>query len=356
MRGLASLPASPCLPTGRPCGKRARRPSASASRRHRAEGRLVDARADGWKTALDKVRSVQWTPATAKLVFQHRRVRDGEIYFVVNYGDAFSGQVSFPHAGQRPESWNPDTGQATPVGRYTEQNGRIHIPVTLAHFESAFFVFSQLPALVHVTEADRGTFHFDGEGSLCGEFDQPGDSRIELSDGTVRTFAVSLPPPLAVPGPWQLSVSATQAVSPQAPLSLRLDRLVSWRTLPELRHYAGSATYTTEILVPPGCLASNVAWHLDLGDVFELARVTINDRDAGTAWRHPFRVDATGLLKTGRNSLRIEVPNLLKNHLEKGDSYERPSGLLGPVVLRPFGRTQVTTTPAKTQQQRGPAR
>jgi hypothetical protein len=95
-------------------------------------------------------------------------------------------------------------------------------------------------------------------------------------------------------------------------------------------------------------LASNVAWHLDLGDVFELARVTINDRDAGTAWRHPFRVDATGLLKTGRNSLRVEVPNLLKNHLETGDSYQRPSGLLGPVVLRPARKTQLTTAPAKT--------
>ena len=313
------------------------------------EGRLVDARADGWKTTLDKVRSVQWTPATAGLVFQHRRVRDGDIYFLVNYGDDFRGEVSFPHAGQRPESWNPDTGQATSVGRYTEQNGRIHIPVMLAHFESAFFVFNQLPALVHVTEVDRGTFHFDGEGGLRGEFDQPGDSRIKLSDGSVHNVAVNLPPPVAVPGPWQLSVSATQAVSPQVPLSLRLDHLVSWRTLPELRHYAGSATYTTEIVVPPKCLASNVAWQLDLGDVFELARITINDHDAGTAWRHPFRVEVSGLLKAGRNTLRIEVPNLLKNHLEKGDSYQRPSGLLGPVVLRPVRRTQLTTAPAKTQ-------
>ena len=320
------------------------------------EGRLVDARADGWKATLEKVRSVQWTPATAKLVFQRRRVRDGEIYFLVNHGDAFSGQVSFPHSGQRPESWNPDTGQAAPVGRYSEQHGRIHIPVSLAHFESAFFVFSPLPALVHVTEADRGTFHLDGEGNLRRECDEAGDTRLKLSDGSVRTFAVSLPAPLAVPGPWQLSVSATQAVSPQSPLSLRLNRLASWRTLPELRHYAGSATYTTDIVVPPECLASNIAWHLDLGEVFELARVTINDRDAGTAWRKPFRLDATGLLKAGRNSLRIEVPNLLKNHLEKGDSYQRPSGLLGPVVLRPFGRTQVTTFPAKTQHQRGPAR
>lgn len=305
------------------------------------EGRLVDARADGWRIALDKVRSVQWTPDTAKLVFQHRRVRDGEIYFLVNYGEPFSGPVSFPHSGQRPETWDPDTGRASPVGCYTEHNGRIHIPVTLAHFESAFVVFSQLPTLVHVTKADRGTFQSDAEGGLYVELDQPGESRFELSDGKLRTFAVRLPPPLTVPGPWQLSVSAAQAVSPQAPLSLRLDRLVSWRTLPDLRHYAGSASYTTELVVPPGCLASNVAWHLDLGEVFEVARVTINDRDAGTVWRRPFRVDVTGLLQAGRNSLRIEVPNLLKNHLEKSDSYERPSGLLGPVVLRPSSRIPV---------------
>jgi hypothetical protein len=284
---------------------------------------------------------VQWAPAGAKLVFQHRRVRDGDIYFLVNYGDGFRGEVSFPHAGQRPESWNPDTGQASPVGRYTDHHGRIHIPVTLAHFESAFFVFSQRPALVHVTQADRGTFHFDGENRLRGEFDQPGDIRINFSDGSVHTVAVSLPTPLALPGPWQLSVSATQAVSPQAPLSLRLDRLVSWRALPELRHYAGSATYTADVVVPPGCLATNIGWTLDLGEVFEVARVTINDRDAGTAWRYPFCLDVTGLLKADRNSLRIEVPNLLKNHLEKSDSYQRPSGLLGPVVLRPFGRVPV---------------
>jgi hypothetical protein len=287
---------------------------------------------------------VRWTPTTANLVFQHRRVRDAEVYFVVNYGDAFNGQVSFPHAGLRPESWNSDTGLATPVGRYTEQDGRLHIPVTLAHFESACFVFSPLPPLVHVNRADHGTFLFPSGSALCGEFDQPTDSHVELSDGTVRTLSVSLPPPLGVPGPWELSVSATEAVSPHAPLSLRLDRLVSWRTLPELRHYAGSATYRTEFVVSPGCLASNVAWRLDLGRVFELARVTINGHDAGTAWSHPFRVDATELLKSGLNSLRIEVPNLLQNHLEKGVSYERPSGLLGPVVLRPFSRLPVEPT------------
>jgi hypothetical protein len=307
------------------------------------QGRLVDARADGWKTTLDKVRSVRWTPATAKLVFQHRRVRDGDIYFLVNHGDAFTGQISFPHAGQRPESWNPDTGQTPPVARYTEQNGLVHIPVTLGHFESAFFVFSPNPVSVHVTDADHGVFYFDTAGRLRGQFDEPGDRRIKLSDGTTRNITVAQPPPLMLAGPWQLSVSATQAVSPQSPLTLKLDRLVSWRELPELKHYAGAATYTTEFLIPSELLGGNVAWFLDLGEVYELARVTINGRPAGTARTPPFRLNVTQFVKSGRNSVSLEVPNLLKNHLETGDNYRRPSGLLGPVKLVPVPQVTLAT-------------
>lgn len=309
------------------------------------EGRLVDARAAGWKNTLGQVRSVKWTPDTASIVFQHRRLRDAEIYFIVNYGDAFSGQVSFPQLGGLVEVFNPDTGEAGPVARYTAQNGRVHIPLSLAHFDSACFVFSGGQAPIHVTEADGGMFNFAAASKLHGQFDQPGDYQIKLSDSTTRKIAVTLPPPLALNGPWQLSVSATQAVSPQAALTLPLDRLVSWRALPELRHYAGTATYATKFTVPPEFLNGDFALFLDLGEVYELARVTINGHGAGTAWTPPFRVEVMRLLKTGRNTLHIEVPNLLKNHLEKDDTYRRPSGLLGPVTLVPVRQVTLATSP-----------
>jgi sialidase-1 len=310
-----------------------------------ANGLVVDARADGWKTALAQARSVRWSPADSKLVFQHRRVRDGDIYFLVNYGESFRGEVSFPHLGDRAEIWDPDTGQTAPVGRYTEHHGRIHIPVTLDHFASAFFVFSRNPVAVHVTETRGGDFHFGADGRLRGQFDQPGDYAIKLSDRTARSLTVTLPAPLAVTGPWQLSVSAGQAVSPHAPLTLRLERLVSWRELPELKHYAGSATYATDFNVPPEFLGGDFALFLDLGEVFDLARVTINDRDAGTVWAPPFRLEVTGLVKQGRNTLRLEVPNVLKNHLEKGDDYRRPSGLLGPVKIVPVRQATLAGSP-----------
>jgi len=67
-------------------------------------------------------------------------------------------------------------------------------------------------------------------------------------------------------------------------------------------------------------------------------------RRVGTSWFAPHGLDLTGHVQPGRNQLRIDVPNILKNHLEPGE-YTRPSGLLGSIRVRPVGRVflQVTT-------------
>lgn len=266
---------------------------------------IEDARAEGWKAALAAVRSVRWSPAAAQLVFQHRRVPDGEIYFLVNYGDDFRGEVSFPCHGQRVELWDSDTGRTVPLTRYTEREGRVSIPVTLGHFESVFFVFTRHEPPVRVSD---------------------------------NVESLTPPEPVPVIGPWRLSVRDGQPVSPLAPLTLQLDRLVPWRTLSELKHYAGRATYERVVDVPKEFLHSDCAVFLELGEVHEVARVTVNGRDAGIAWVPPFRLEVTGLLNAGSNSLQIEVANLLKNHLSPA-GFDGPSGLLGPVTLRPSSST-----------------
>jgi hypothetical protein len=307
--------------------------------RAQSEGCVVDARAIGWKTALAQARSVDWSPQTAPLVYQHRRVRDGEIYFVVNYGEPFTGHISFPHPGLRVERWNPDTGEAAPVAQYVRSENRLQVPLALAHFESACFVFSKEPVPIRVVDAASGSFRYDAAGRLIAQFtpsDLPGERTVTLSDGTSRrVVAPPLPPPRPVAGPWKLSVATNQAISPQAPLTLTLNRLVSWRELPELQRYAGRATYSADVEVPPEWLRPEITVALELGAVFELARVAVNGHEVGIAWTPPFRLEIAAALKPGRNSLEIEVPNLLKNHLESGDGYRRPSGLLGPVHLVP---------------------
>ena len=72
---------------------------------------------------------------------------------------------------------------------------------------------------------------------------------------------------------------------------------------------------------------------LDLGKVYEVAEVWVNHKKVGVSWYRPYRVDITGRLKKGRNELRVDVTNILKNYLTEGE-YSHPSGLLGPVKIR----------------------
>jgi hypothetical protein len=90
---------------------------------------------------------------------------------------------------------------------------------------------------------------------------------------------------------------------------------------------------------------------LDLGQVHDVADVTVNGHRAGVAWRAPYQVDVTGLLHAGTNTISVRVANLWVNRLigdaqpgankiahVTGPTYAadaplRPSGLLGPVRL-----------------------
>ncbi|MCZ2077265.1 MAG: hypothetical protein HUU41_12955 [Bryobacteraceae bacterium] len=100
----------------------------------------------------------------------------------------------------------------------------------------------------------------------------------------------------------------TMDVPGRAPV--RLDRLVSWTELDGLRHYSGAAEYTAEVemKIPVGAHAV-----LDLGDVREIADVSVNGRPAGVAWKQPYCVDITAQAQSGRNSIRVRVTNLWIN-------------------------------------------
>jgi hypothetical protein len=88
----------------------------------------------------------------------------------------------------------------------------------------------------------------------------------------------------------------------------RLDRLISWTEIPALRHFSGSLAYTAEIDAPGAGAAV-----LDLGEVREIAEVSVNGQPAGVVWKQPYRVDVSRLLRPGKNTLRVVVTNLWIN-------------------------------------------
>lgn len=54
---------------------------------------------------------------------------------------------------------------------------------------------------------------------------------------------------------------------------------------------------------------------VDLGDVKNLAEVTVNGKDLGQTWHAPYLVDVTSALKPGANQITIKVVNTWVNRL-----------------------------------------
>jgi hypothetical protein len=153
-----------------------------------------------------------------------------------------------------------------------------------------------------------------------------------------------------------------------APPTATFDRLLSWPDSNDvgIKYFSGAATYQTEIKAPRSWLKSGRRFELDLGEVRELAVVSINGARVATLWRPPYRVDITGALKAGTNQVEIEVVNLWPNRLigdkqpgmkpiafapmspYKASSALLPSGLLGPVRIIAVSET------AAHQQQAAP--
>ena len=53
--------------------------------------------------------------------------------------------------------------------------------------------------------------------------------------------------------------------------------------------------------------------YLDLGKVAVMAEVKLNGKNLGIVWKTPYRLEVTGAVKAGENSLEVEVVNLWVN-------------------------------------------
>jgi len=119
-----------------------------------------------------------------------------------------------------------------------------------------------------------------------------------------------------------------------------------------VKYFSGTATYTRTFDAQAAWFSKDAHISIDLGDVKNLAEVSLNGKPLGTVWHAPYRVDATDALRPGANELSIKVTNAWVNRLigdqqanvdvkytfttvkpYRANSPLLPSGLLGPVTL-----------------------
>jgi hypothetical protein len=113
--------------------------------------------------------------------------------------------------------------------------------------------------------------------------------------------------------------------------------------------------YAKEIDIPAELINDQYKLTIDLGEVRDLAELSVNGEKAGILWKVPFSADISHLLVPGKNKLEIKIINVWSNRLigdqlnpqdkrytepmntihydEPKEQELRPSGLLGPVKI-----------------------
>src|SRR5262249_37371836 len=107
-----------------------------------------------------------------------------------------------------------------------------------------------------------------------------------------------------VAGPWRVGFEPGRG----APPSITLDQLTDWKESTDagVKYFSGAGTYTKTIQAPAAWFRTGSHLWLDLGDVKNLAEVTVNGKNLGVIWHAPYRVDVTAALKQGSNEISIK--------------------------------------------------
>jgi len=255
------------------------------------------------------------------LFFVHRKLADGEIYWVSNTNHRVETlEATFRVQGKAAELWHADTGVTEPAA-YRIDNGCTTVPLRLEPNDAVFVVFRRAAATPSRTLPQR----------------------VETALTTVA-------------GPWEVAFQTNRG----APAQIGLNTLSSWSESSDagVKYFSGTGTYVKTIEAPADWFKTGAKLWLDLGDVKNLADISVNGKPLGILWKTPFRVDVTSALKPGANSLEIKVTNLWVNRLigdqqpdaakkytytaqqfYRADSPLLPSGLLGPVqIVRSVGQ------------------
>ena len=245
-----------------------------------------------------------------KLLFIHRSLGSGgDVYFVSNQEDrpvAATARFRTSRA-LKAELWNPVTGKTYGV----EAGPDGSIKLDLDRLESVFVVLRKRTTSAYVSS-------------------------------TVETCGVDKS--------WEVDFAESAG---NRPFTRTFKALQDWAGSedPEVRFYSGKATYTNTFTIGAS-FAKEAKVTLDLGEVIALATVKVNGKDVGGVWTFPYRLDISGLVDTGKNTLEVTVYNNWRNRLiadeklpkEKrqtwtniqpwnADDEPQGSGLLGPVSI-----------------------
>ena len=254
--------------------------------------------------------------ANKPLLFTHRSNGKQEIYFITNQSDEkFDVDATFRVKGKQPEIWNAINGTTRKLSQFSEVDAGTKVPLHFEPSQSYFIVFNE-----------AGNAEIEGKNF-------PEANVVE-----------------EIKAPWQVSFQSGK----RGPTGVQqFTTLQDWTksTNDSIKYFSGTAIYknTFKGLKP----TNSERILLDIGEVGNMAKISVNGKLVGGLWTAPWQIDITDFVSDSTNKVEIEVVNLWVNRMI-GDSKLspdkrptwlannyfnptdplHPSGILGPVAIK----------------------
>lgn len=254
------------------------------------------------------------------LPFIEKRIGKLDIFFLRNPDDAPKQLTIDCAAAGTPEVWDAWTGSIRPLAKFEKNETDIRLPLHVDPYGSVLLVF-------------------DPQGKPSGD---PIDMSAPLEPAT--QFAVGQ-------NGWKFHGVGIGPGSQPETIDMELHNLVDWSLNDRLKNFSGRGQYTTTFTVPGSLIDADRRIVLGLGEVRDVAEISVNGKPLPALIMRPYRADVTRLLRSGENTVQITVVNTLFNALSaKGDDLNfssestntanglMPSGLIGPVRLQAYSR------------------
>ena len=128
----------------------------------------------------------------------------------------------------------------------------------------------------------------------------------------MKKIQATVQPALEMQGSWKLLFNPATGVKSW---DTTFEKLTLWNehSNPEIKYFSGTATYSKSFTLTAE--QAKLPVRLQLGEVHDISRVSVNGKDLGTVWTYPWAVSLSGSLKEGANELKIEVTNCWANRL-----------------------------------------
>jgi maltose-binding protein MalE len=258
-------------------------------------------------------------PEETPILWTHRTQPGMDIYFITNQSDEeIQINPEFRVSKDlKPQLWDAVSGEVLHLNEFEQTENGISIPLKLKAEQSWFVVFTN----ANLNDINAGYQKNFQEPKVIQTLKQP--------------FTVDF---------------NNKEIGPKEPVVF--NELTDWSKSADeqIKYYSGTAVYTTSFDVET--LPGDGDLFINLGKVSVMAEVKLNGKEAGGVWISPYRVNVSGLIQLGENTLEIEVVNLWRNQMIKdkmlpeSERYTwtvvddikegeaaHSSGLLGPVTI-----------------------